>query len=88
MTSPSLSPIIIAVSDAPDLITILPKNCENPPNTVPPSINLISPEKIAAEILAFSGIHTFAAEHNTLRVGSSFYQPRIESTLTPGPPGG
>ena len=43
MTSPSLSPIIIAVSDAPDLITILPKNCENPPNTVPPSLNLISP---------------------------------------------
>ena len=52
------------------------------PSENPKSINLISPEKIAAEILAFSGIHTFVAEHNTLRVGSSFYQPRIESTLT------
>lgn len=52
------------------------------PSENPKSINLITPEKIAQETLAFAGVHTFAPEFKTVKVGSSFYQPRIESTLT------
>ena len=51
MTLPSLLPIIIALSEAPDLITKLPRKFENPPNTVPPSFILTSPP-LASRIIS------------------------------------
>ncbi len=52
------------------------------PSENPKSINKISPENIASAILNFLGIETFHTEYKTAYIGSSFKQPRIESTLT------
>ena len=52
------------------------------PNENPKSINAIKPEDVAQKILNFAGIHTFVPEFETVKIGSSFHRPRIESTLT------
>lgn len=52
------------------------------PNENPKSINKISPEDVARNILNLAGFFTFVPELKTLRIGSSFKQPRIESALT------
>ena len=52
------------------------------PNENPKSINSISPEDIALKILNFMGIFAFSPEFKTLKIGSAFYRPRIDSTLT------
>jgi len=52
------------------------------PNETPKSINRIPPEKVALKILNFLGIHAFAPEFQTLKIGLLFHQPRIESDLT------
>tara|TARA_R100001082_G_scaffold48047_3_gene25806 strand:+ start:15933 stop:17117 length:1185 start_codon:yes stop_codon:yes gene_type:complete len=52
------------------------------PSENPKSINRIKPETVAAEILRFAGIHTFSTEYKTLRIGASFNNPRIESSLS------
>lgn len=52
------------------------------PSESPKSIDSIMPEEVALKILKKVGIHTFAPEYKTIRVGSSFRQPRIESNLS------
>ena len=52
------------------------------PSENPKSINLIKPEKVAQKILNLVGIHTFIPDYETVRIGSSFNRPRIESVLT------
>lgn len=52
------------------------------PNENPKSINAIKPEDVAQKILNLAGIHTFVPEFETVKIGSSFHRPRIESTLT------
>mgnify|MGYP003641368124 CR=1 FL=1 len=52
------------------------------PNENPKSINKIRPEDVAFKILDLMGISAFSPEYKTLRIGSSFYRTRIESTLT------
>lgn len=52
------------------------------PSENPKSIDSITPEEVAKKILRSLGIHTFAPEHKTVRIGSSFYKPRIESNLS------
>ena len=52
------------------------------PSENPKSINQIRPEDVALKILNFMGIFAFSPEYKTLRIGSGFYRPRIESTLT------
>ncbi len=58
-----------------------PKPSFNPAEN-PKSINTITPEEIASNILNFLGVHTFAPELKTLKVGNSYYRPRIESNLS------
>mgnify|MGYP003111923392 FL=1 len=72
-------------SDKKDVEIISPESNDKPsfnPNETPKSINDIRPEDIALKILNFLGIFTFAPDYKTLRIGSSFYHPRIESALT------
>ena len=52
------------------------------PSESPKSINTIEPEAIATKALRFLGIDTFTPEYKTLRIGASFYRPRIESNLS------
>ena len=52
------------------------------PSESPKSINSIKPEDIAEKTLSYLGINTFKPEYRTLRIGSSFNRPRIESNLT------
>tara|TARA_Y100000034_G_scaffold92693_3_gene112059 strand:+ start:1513 stop:2736 length:1224 start_codon:yes stop_codon:yes gene_type:complete len=52
------------------------------PNESPKSINRIKPEEVATKILNLSGIFAFVTQFETLRIGHSFNQKRIESTLT------
>ena len=51
------------------------------PSETPKSINDIKPEKIAGKILNLAGIFTFVPSFETLRIGDSFYNKRMESTL-------
>jgi len=62
-----------------------PENSRKPsfnPNENPKSINTIKPEEVAKKILNLAGIHTFFPEFKTIKIGTSFGRPRIESTLT------
>ena len=52
------------------------------PNENPKSINTIRPEEIAEKALCFLNINTFKTQYKTLRIGSSFHRPRIESNLS------
>ena len=52
------------------------------PNESPKSINKIKPEEVAEKILNLLGVFTFVPEFKTVRIGHSFNQKRIESTLT------
>tara|TARA_R100001163_G_scaffold18621_1_gene16436 strand:- start:1439 stop:2626 length:1188 start_codon:yes stop_codon:yes gene_type:complete len=52
------------------------------PSESPKSINTIRPEEVAEKALRFLNIDTFKAQYRTLRIGSSFHRPRIESNLS------
>lgn len=72
-------------TDKENLETLKPTSTNKPsfnPNENPKSINEIKPEEIAQKILRFAGVHTFVPDFETLKIGSSFRRPRIESTLT------
>ena len=72
-------------SDKEKVQLLTPLTHEKPsfnPNENPKSINKIPPEEVAKNILNLAGIFTFVPQFKTLRIGSSFARPRIESTLT------
>ena len=72
----------------PENLTVIPTECSssnNPsfnPNENPKSINSIKPERIASEILVKLGIHGYASEFKTIKIGSLYSKPKIESSLT------
>ena len=72
----------------PENLTVIPTECSssnNPsfnPNENPKSINSIKPERIASEILVKLGIHGYVSEFKTIKIGSLYSKPKIESNLT------
>ena len=67
------------------LDVLVPESDDKPsfnPAENPKSIDKIRPEDVASKILKFAGVHTFVPEYKTLKIGSSFYRPRIESALS------
>ena len=72
-------------TDKDNLETLKPNLSSKPsfnPNENPKSINSIKPEHVAQKILNLAGVYTFSPEFETVKIGSSFHRPRIESTLT------